>query len=60
MSLSEQNLMDCSEREGDHSCEGGLMDNAFRYVIKNHGIDTEMCYSYRAHVSLYNYSVWFC
>lgn len=44
LNLSPQNLVDCvSENDG---CGGGHMTNAFQYVQKNRGIDSEDAYPY--------------
>lgn len=52
LNLSPQNLVDCvSENDG---CGGGYMTNAFQYVQKNRGIDSEDAYPYVGQVRPYH------
>lgn len=46
LELSEQQVIDCDSI--DNGCNGGLMDNVFKYIVSNGGIDTSADYTYTA------------
>ena len=48
---SRPSIVRATGKEGNEGCSGGLMNQAFEYIIKNGGIDTEESYPYKAHVS---------
>ncbi|XP_050225323.1 senescence-specific cysteine protease SAG39-like [Mercurialis annua] len=47
ISLSEQDLVDCDTSGIDQGCEGGLMDDAFEFIVSNNGLPTEANYPYQ-------------
>lgn len=51
VSLSEQEIVDCSGSFGNQGCNGGLMNYGFEF-IKNKGICLEKDYSYKATTGL--------
>ncbi|KAF0906619.1 hypothetical protein E2562_012202, partial [Oryza meyeriana var. granulata] len=48
VTLSEQELVECAKNGANSGCSGGMMDDAFAFITRNGGIDTEEDYPYTA------------
>ncbi|KII67966.1 Digestive cysteine proteinase 2 [Thelohanellus kitauei] len=53
INLSEQEVVDCSEKEGDQGCNGGLPDYVFEYGIHT-GLSLDSDYKYTGECKLKN------
>jgi len=54
--LAEQQMVDCSASFGNQGCNGGLMDNAFKYIISVKGQEPTSAYPYTAKVGSCDFS----
>ncbi|KAF9682007.1 hypothetical protein SADUNF_Sadunf05G0062500 [Salix dunnii] len=46
ISLCEQEVVDCDTKGEDQGCNGGLMDDAFKFIGQNKGLTTKANYPY--------------
>ncbi|XP_050218737.1 senescence-specific cysteine protease SAG39-like [Mercurialis annua] len=46
-SLSVQELVDCDTNGADKGCKGGSMEDAFKFIINNRGITSDIKYPYK-------------
>lgn len=51
VSLSESQLLDCTKPYGNQGCNGGLMDNCYKYAVAKGGVCSEEEYPYKPKVS---------
>ena len=57
VALSEQQLVDCTTDYGNMGCNGGFMDNAYKYLLDHHGIESNASYPYEGVMGKCRYNV---